>query len=110
MGIIRQLVAEEHNKPLIADMGGKNPAYVSRTADIVVAAEGVARSAFCLQGQKCSACSVVYVDRAIRDEFVEAIKAFATTLRVGDPRAREHFMGPLYNEQAVARFSDALDE
>src|SRR5882762_7907597 len=97
MGIIRQLVAQEHIKPLIADMGGKNPAYVSRTADIAVAAEGVARSAFGLQGQKCSACSVVYVDRAIKDEFVDAIKAFAATLRVGDPRTREQFMGPRYN-------------
>ena len=110
MGIFRQLVAQEHAKPLIADMGGKNPAYVSRTADIAIAAEGVARSAFGLQGQKCSACSVVYVDRAIKDEFVDAIKAFAATLRVGDPRAREQFMGPLYNEQTVVRFTDALDE
>jgi len=110
MGIIRQLVAQEHIKPLIADMGGKNPAYVSRTADITVAVEGVARWAFGLQGQKCSACSVVYVDRAVRDEFVDAIKTFAATLRVGDPRAREQFMGPLYNQQTVVRFTSALDE
>ncbi len=110
MGILRQLVAQDHAKPLIADMGGKNPAYVTRNAEIAVAAEGVARSAFGLQGQKCSACSVVYVDRVVKDAFVSAIKAFADTLRVGDPRAREQFMGPLYDDQSAARFVSAVEE
>ena len=87
-------------------MGGKNPAYVTAAADLDIAAQGVARSAFGLQGQKCSACSVVYVERSIRDEFVARLTRFAQQLKVGNPEERDVFMGPLYTPQAAARFRD----
>ena len=45
-------------------MGGKNACLVTATADLDAAAEAVARSAFGFGGQKCSACSRVYVERA----------------------------------------------
>lgn len=97
-------------RPVIAEMGGKNPAYVTRNADIERAAAGVARSAYGLQGQKCSACSVVYVDNAVKDKFIEAFRAFVAKLQVGDPRDAATFMGPLYNDAAAARFTQAVAE
>ena len=39
-------------------MGGKNAAIVTRNAALDKAVQGVVRSAFGLQGQKCSACAV----------------------------------------------------
>src|SRR5205085_7927650 len=48
-------------KPCLLELGGKNAAIVMDTADLDAAAEGVARSAFGLQNQKCSATSRVYV-------------------------------------------------
>ena len=51
-------------RPCIIEMGGKNPAIISRHADLDIAAMGILRSAFGLQGQKCSACSRVYVERS----------------------------------------------
>ncbi len=59
-------------KPTIVEMGGKNPAVVSRTADLEEAAEGIVRSAFGFGGQKCSANSRVYVEKPAHDELVEA--------------------------------------
>jgi 1-pyrroline-5-carboxylate dehydrogenase len=56
-------------KPCITEMGGKNPAIVMASADLDAAADGVMRSAFGLQGQKCSACSRVYVQAAVKDRF-----------------------------------------
>lgn len=108
MGIFRHMAVQPHMKPVVAEMGGKNPAYVTRNADVARAAQGVARSAFGLQGQKCSACSVVYVDNAVKDEFVRHFKEFASKLSVGDPRRSDTFMGPLYNAATVARFTDAM--
>jgi len=46
-------------RPTIVEMGGKNPAIVTRHADLDEAAEGIMRSAFGFGGQKCSACSRV---------------------------------------------------
>ena len=59
---------------LVAEMGGKNPALVLASADLEKAADGVLRSAFGAQGQKCSACSRVYMAHEVRERFVEVLK------------------------------------
>ncbi|UPK05813.1 aldehyde dehydrogenase family protein [Bradyrhizobium sp. 170] len=108
MSIFRHMAALPHMKPVIAEMGGKNPAYVTRSADLERAAQGVARSAFGLQGQKCSACSVVYVDNVVKHEFIGKLVDFSSKLVVGDPRRAETFMGPVYGNATVKRFRAAL--
>ncbi len=57
----------------IVEMGGKNPAIVSAHADLEEAAEGVMRSAFGYGGQKCSACSRVFVEAPVYEAFLEAL-------------------------------------
>src|SRR4051812_14407630 len=57
--VIRDNAARAVPRPLIVEMGGKNPAIVTSSADLDKAADGVMRSAFGAQGQKCSACSRV---------------------------------------------------
>src|SRR4029453_6813424 len=74
-------------RPLIIEMGGKNPAIVMRTADLEKASDGVMRSAFGAQGQKCSACSRVYVTKAIRDEFVRLLVEKTKRIELGNPLA-----------------------
>jgi 1-pyrroline-5-carboxylate dehydrogenase len=85
-------------RPAVCEMGGKNPAIVSARADLDLAAEGVLRSAFGFSGQKCSACSRVYVERSVAGEF---------TGRLAD---RAVYMGPVIDEEAVDRFKDAVKE
>lgn len=109
MSIFRHMALGPWMKPVVAEMGGKNPAYVTAKADLERAAQGVARSAFGLQGQKCSACSVVYVDASVRDAFIQKFKEFAGKLTVGDPREAATFMGPLYNAGTVGRFTSAME-
>jgi 1-pyrroline-5-carboxylate dehydrogenase len=109
MAIFRTLNNGTFAKPVIAEMGGKNPAYVTASADLTVAAQGVARSAFGLQGQKCSACSVVYVQSEVKDSFLEQLLAFSSELQVGDPTQRNVFAGPIYDADAAKRFTDAVE-
>jgi len=75
--------AKEYPKPAICEMGGKNPAIVSAKADLDKATEGVMRSAFGYSGQKCSACSRVYVERPVFDDFVQMLVDKASKLKVG---------------------------
>jgi 1-pyrroline-5-carboxylate dehydrogenase len=105
MKIFRSTNAGRYAKPVIAEMGGKNPAYVTRNADLDKAAQGVARSAYGLQGQKCSACSVVYVDESVRDEFVKRLRAYTASLAIGNPENSTTFIGPVYNEAAAQRMT-----
>ena len=96
-------------KPIIAEMGGKNPTVVSRHADLGAAALGVARSAFGLSGQKCSACSRVYVEREVHDAFLDALAERARALVVGEPTERSTYLGPVIDAEAVQRFTDAVE-
>jgi len=103
-------VNEKRPKPVAAEMGGKNPVIVTASADLETAAEGVMRGAFGLSGQKCSATSRVYVEDDVYDEFVDLLVAKTNDLEVGNPTAKETFLGPVIDEGAVQRFEDAVKE
>jgi 1-pyrroline-5-carboxylate dehydrogenase len=92
-------------KPVIAEMGGKNPTIVSASADVRKAAEGVARAAFGYSGQKCSACSRVYVHRSIYDRFISELIDYTSTLKVGNPIEKDTFLGPLINKAAYEKYA-----
>jgi 1-pyrroline-5-carboxylate dehydrogenase len=110
MTILRHAASSTAARPVLAEMGGKNPAFVAESADLNVAAAGVARSAFGLQGQKCSAASKVYVARQVVDGFLEAVVDASSKLVVGDPRRQDVFMGPVINDAALDRFTNAAQE
>ena len=102
--------ARDVPRPVIAEMGGKNPSIITRNADLDEAAEGVMRSAFGFDGQKCSANSRVYVERTVAPEFLERLVEKTKKISVGDPTRRENWMGPVIGERAIRRFRDAVDE
>ncbi|WP_028030939.1 aldehyde dehydrogenase family protein [Gemmobacter nectariphilus] len=109
MGLLRDVAAGPFNRPVIAEMGGKNPTYVTASADLDVAAAGMARSAFGLQGQKCSAGSRVFVASAVYDDFIARLIDRARAVRIGNPADATVFMGPLIDDKALARYIEACD-
>ncbi len=103
--------AKEYPKPVIAEMGGKNPAIVTASADLDQAAEGVMRAAFGFDGQKCSACSRVYVDNRVKDKFLSLLIGYTQTrVKLGDPTRKETFMGPVINQAAGDTYVHAADD
>ncbi len=86
-------------KRVVAEMGGKDAIIVDAEADLDVAVDGVAASAFGFQGQKCSACSRAIIDASIYDEFVQKLKARVETFEMGDPKDNK-YMGPVSSERA----------
>jgi 1-pyrroline-5-carboxylate dehydrogenase len=107
---IYKTFAKDYPKPAICEMGGKNPAIVSAKADLDKATDGVMRSAFGYSGQKCSACSRVYVERPVYDAFVAQLVEKASKLVVGDPRERGSYTGPVINEKSVETFEQAVKD
>ncbi|MDQ3937218.1 MAG: aldehyde dehydrogenase family protein, partial [Chloroflexota bacterium] len=102
--------ATGYPKPVIVEMGGKNPTIVSRKADLEEAAEGVMRAAFGFGGQKCSANSRVYVERPVHDEFVRLLVEKTQNITIGDPLKRGNWLGPVINQRAVSRYEMAVSE
>jgi 1-pyrroline-5-carboxylate dehydrogenase len=102
------MIAKDFNKnrprPFIAEMGGKNPAIVTNNADINMAAEGIIQSAFSYSGQKCSACSRVYVQEHVKDKLLAKLVQKTKSLQVGNPLSMNTALGPLINRKALTRF------
>ena len=97
-------------RPFIAEMGGKNATIVTYNADLNKAVEGVMRGAFGYGGQKCSACSRVYVHEQLEDEFVKRLVEKTSQLKVGDPTLKETFLGPLINESAYKNYQGYIQD
>jgi 1-pyrroline-5-carboxylate dehydrogenase len=91
-------------RPIIAELGGKNPAIVTESADLDHAVQGICNAAFGYSGQKCSACSTVYVQKIIKREFVEKLIKKTKNLRVGNPLEPGTFIGPVINMNAYKNY------
>ncbi len=100
MGIYRSFTKGKYPRPLVLEMGGKNAAIVSRHANLEDAATGIVRSAFGLQGQKCSACSRVLVEDAVHDELLRLIAEKAAGIVIGNPVDAAVACGPVINRKA----------
>jgi len=105
---IYQGISANYVKPCLLELGGKNATIVMDSADVDAAAEGVMRSAFSLQNQKCSATSRVYVHKAVAQPFLAALQDKLKTIKMGDPTEKDIYFGPVINAKAVARWEAAV--
>jgi 1-pyrroline-5-carboxylate dehydrogenase len=110
MHLIRDNAARPVPRPLIIEMGGKNPALIMSSADLDKASDGVMRSAFGAQGQKCSACSRAYVTRQVREQFVRLLVEKTKQIKIGNPLHRDVYIGPVITEDAVRTFERAVEQ
>ena len=101
---------QPYGKPVVLELGSKNPVIVTEHADITKAVAGITRSAFGYGGQKCSATSRVYVQESIMSAFAAALMREVMALKTGDPRERMTDLGLGINAAAVARFRAVVAE
>lgn len=110
MKMYRSFAQRNYVRPVILELGGKNPAIVSRNANLEEAATGIVRSAFGLQGQKCSAASRVIVEEPVYDELLGRLKDMTEKLAIGDPTERATYLGPVINQNAYNDFKNFTEE
>jgi acyl-CoA reductase-like NAD-dependent aldehyde dehydrogenase len=91
--------------PVIAEMGGKNAVIVTRHADLDCAVTGIVRSAFGLQGQKCSALSRLYVDESVADGLIDRLLTKISLLTIGDPTDATVWLGPVATNESYDRYA-----
>jgi 1-pyrroline-5-carboxylate dehydrogenase len=104
MDLMRRMSTGAWVRPCIAEMGGKNAVIVTAAADLERAATGIARSAFGLGGQKCSAASRVYVAAEVADALTARLVQAAEAIAIGDPTVRAHWLGPVISERVVGKY------
>jgi predicted delta-1-pyrroline-5-carboxylate dehydrogenase group 2 len=103
-------LGQKHMKRVIAEMGGKNCILVDSDADLDEVIPAVCSSAFGFAGQKCSAASRLLVHEAIVEELAERLGGAVEALLVGRPEDFGVDLGPLIDEESMARFDRYLAE
>ncbi len=91
------IARQQPRKALSAETGGKNVMILSAKGDRDHAIMNACRSAFGNAGQKCSACSLLLVERSVYDnpEFFEKLKDCASSLKVGGVWNAGNIVGPM---------------
>ena len=79
--------------PVVMELGGKDAAIVAADADLARAADAIAFGAMGNSGQTCVGIERVYVERPVRDAFLEELKARVSTIRPGSDKAASY--GPM---------------
>ena len=94
-------IASRPMKKFQLEMGGKNPLVVLDDADLKVAVECAANSAFFSTGQRCTAASRLIVTAGIHDKFVEALTERMRGLKVDDAVKAGTDIGPVVDQSQL---------
>ncbi|KAF3690375.1 Delta-1-pyrroline-5-carboxylate dehydrogenase, mitochondrial [Channa argus] len=95
---------------LAGECGGKNFHFVHKSADVQSVVTGTIRSAFEYGGQKCSACSRMYVPDTMWPQIKQGLLDIHKNIRVGDPvEDFSTFFSAVIDDKAFARIRKWLD-
>ena len=109
------LLRNNPEKPLSAETGGKNVMILTAKGDRDHAIMNACRSAFGNAGQKCSACSILLVERSVYEsyELMEKLKDCASSMMVGGVWNAGNIVGPMitnHNEKLYKAFKSEPGE
>jgi acyl-CoA reductase-like NAD-dependent aldehyde dehydrogenase len=87
--------------PVFLELGGKDPAIVTETADLERAARAILRGAIFGTGQVCFSVERIYVHESVHDRLVELLVEKAEKVRLNYPDIAGGHIGPFgYDHQA----------
>lgn len=94
---------------IVGETGGKNYHLVHPSADIKNAMLNTVRGAFEYQGQKCSACSRLYVPASKWAEAEPILKSATESLKIGPPQDPTNFIGPVIHAASFDKLKGVID-
>ena len=94
---------------VVGETGGKNYHFVHEKADIDSVINGTIRSAYEYQGQKCSACSRLYVPDTMWPEIKEKLVTEIAKLKLGSPEDYSSFMTAVIDRSSFNNIKSYID-
>ncbi len=95
------------------ELGGKDPAYVRKDANINKSVENLVDGSFFNSGQSCCGIERIYVDEKIYDDFVELFASLTYNYQLGNPIDPETTLGPVVKESSakfiLSQIEDAVN-
>jgi acyl-CoA reductase-like NAD-dependent aldehyde dehydrogenase len=93
--------AADSLKRLTLELGGKSPNIVFADADLDSAAKGAFNGIFYGNGEVCCAGSRLFVQRKVRDEFIDKLVARTSKLQPGDPLNPKTRLGAIVSQEQM---------
>ena len=98
-----QLKARAGKKQVVLELGGNAACIVDEDTDIVDAVQRVVFGAFYQSGQSCVGVQRIIVHEKIYATFKAALVEATKTLKMGDPKDEETFIGPMISAKEAER-------
>jgi acyl-CoA reductase-like NAD-dependent aldehyde dehydrogenase len=108
-GVGWQLKAQAGKKPVILELGGNAAVIVDEDTDIEDAVARVIFGAFYQSGQSCIGVQRILIHEKIYDTFKAKLVSKTRELKMGDPKERETFIGPMISEKEAGRLKGWID-
>ena len=105
--IVAQAVAARLGKSLL-ELGGNNAIIVSPEADIKMTVIGAVFGAVGTAGQRCTSTRRLIVHESVYDQVKDALTEAYKQLSIGNPLDQSNHVGPLIDQEAVEKYSKAL--
>jgi acyl-CoA reductase-like NAD-dependent aldehyde dehydrogenase len=96
-------------KRVTLELGGKSANVIFSDADLETAASSAPVAVFGNAGQDCCARSRILVQRSAMDEFMSALEASVTAMKVGDPLDESTQMGPVISADQLETVSSYVN-
>ena len=100
--------AAEHLTPVVLELGGKSPCFVTRGADLQLAARRIVFGKFLNLGQTCVAPDYIYCDQSVKDGLVLALKT-EIKRQFGDYPLTNKDYGRIISEKHFDRLVGLMD-
>jgi acyl-CoA reductase-like NAD-dependent aldehyde dehydrogenase len=97
-------------KRVTMELGSNSPVIIMDDADLDKAALAVSIAGFANAGQVCISAQRILTSRAIRGDFLDALKPRVEAIAVGDQLAEGTAMGPMVRESDAVRVESCVNE
>lgn len=104
------LKARAGKKKVVLELGGNAAVVVDEDADVDFAVDRILFGAFFQSGQSCISVQRILVHETLYSEVRDKLVAKARTLRKGDPRDEQTFIGPMISEGEAIRLERWIQE
>ncbi|MFB2892685.1 aldehyde dehydrogenase family protein [Aerosakkonemataceae cyanobacterium BLCC-F50] len=96
--------------PAFLELGGKDPAIVTETANLELATSAILWGAIVNTGQSCLSIERIYVAEAIFDTFVAQLVAKAERIKLAFPSIEDGEIGPIIAEKQAQIIAEQLED
>ncbi|NCA96601.1 MAG: aldehyde dehydrogenase [Bacteroidia bacterium] len=101
--------AAQHLTPVVLELGGKSPCVVMKDADIELAAKRITWGKYLNAGQTCVAPDHIYVDKAIKDQFISRVIKYIQKYYYREGSITKDFPS-IINDKHLERLTSLIDK